>query len=55
MNELIKYNMSSDLQKDLSGIVENSQQVAITSVNAVLVLRNWLLGMRISQENMNGI
>ncbi len=54
MNELIEYNMSDDLQRDLDSIVENAQQSAMTSVNTVLVLRNWLLGMRISRENMNG-
>ena len=54
MNELIEYNMSDDLQKDLYGIIENSQQSAIASVNSVLVIRNWLLGMRISRENMGG-
>ena len=52
MNELIEYNMSDDLQKDLYGIIENAQQTAIVSVNSVLVIRNWLLGMRISRENM---
>ncbi len=54
MNELIEYNMSDDLQKDLYGIIENSQQSAIASVNSMLVIRNWLLGMRISRENMGG-
>lgn len=54
MNELIEYNMSDDLQKDLHCIIENAQQSAITTVNTVLVLRNWLLGMRISTENMSG-
>ena len=54
MNELIEYNMSDDLQKDLYGIIENAQQTAIVSVNSVLVIRNWLLGMRISRENMGG-
>ncbi|PHU41293.1 hypothetical protein CSX00_01490 [Pseudobutyrivibrio ruminis] len=54
MNELIEYNMSDDLQKDLHFIIENAQQSAIATVNTVLVLRNWLLGMRISTENMDG-
>ncbi len=54
MNELIEYNMSDDLRKDLNDIIENSQQSAIASVNSVLVMRNWLLGMRITKENMGG-
>lgn len=54
MNELIEYNMSDNLQKDLNGIIENAQQTAIVSVNSVLVIRNWLIGMRISREKMSG-
>ena len=54
MNEMIEYNMSDDLQKDLYGIIENAQQTAIVSVNSVLVIRNWLIGMRISREKMSG-
>jgi len=52
MNELIEYNMSNDLQKDLYGIIENSQQSAILAVNSVLVIRNWRIGMCISRENV---
>ena len=54
MNELIEYNMSDDLQKDLYGIIENAQQTAIVSVNSVFVIHNWLIGMRISREKMGG-
>ena len=54
MNKLIECNMSDDLQKDIYGIIENAQQTAIVSVNSVLVIRNWLIGMRISREKMSG-
>jgi hypothetical protein len=41
-------------QEDLYVIIENAQQTAIVSVNSVLVIRNWLIGMRISREKMSG-
>lgn len=40
--------------KERFGIIENAQQTAIVSVNSVLVIRNWLIEMRISRENMSG-
>ena len=39
---------------DVSQIIEASQKAAYRSVNQILVLRNWLLGKRISEENMSG-
>lgn len=54
MNDLIKYNISDDLHNDVYAIIENAQRTAITSVNNTLVIRNWLIGMRISMNNMNG-
>ena len=54
MNDLIKYNISDDLHNDVYAIIENAQRTAITSVNNTLVIRNWLIGMRISMNNMDG-
>ena len=54
MNDLIKYNISDDLHNDVYAIIENAQRTAITSVNNTLVIRNWLIGMRISINNMDG-
>lgn len=34
--------------------LKNSQKVAFQAVNRTLVLRNWLLGKRISEEEVDG-
>ena len=54
MNELVKYQKTEDFSEDIYSIIEGAQQVASTSVNITLVLRNWLLGKRIAEENFNG-
>ena len=54
MNELIKYQTTDDLVGDAASIIESAQKVAFRSVNVVLVLRNWLLGKRIYEEEMKG-
>ena len=52
MNEIIQYNNTNDLLKDVCNIIDESQRVAYHSVNVILVLRNWLLGRRISEEEL---
>ena len=54
MSELIKYQVTDDLVGDVSSIIESSQNLAFRSVNVILVLRNWLLGKRIHDEEMKG-
>lgn len=54
MNQLIKYANTSDLADDAGCIIESAQRVAYQSVNITLVLRNWLLGKRISEEELSG-
>ncbi len=54
MNELIKYQITDDLVGDASSIIESAQKMAFRSVNVVLVLRNWLLGKRIHDEELKG-
>lgn len=54
MDEVIKYNSTDNVFDDVCRIIDDSQRVAYHSVNVVLVLRNWLLGKRISDEEMNG-
>lgn len=54
MNELIKYQITDDMVEDAAAIIESSQAVAFRSVNIVLVIRNWLLGKRIYDEEMKG-
>lgn len=54
MNEIIKYRITNDLVQDAYGIIDDAQQVAFRSVNITLVLRNWLLGKRITEEVLKG-
>lgn len=54
MKEVIEYKITDDYINDISCIIENAQQVAVDSVNITLVLRNWLLGKRITEEKMKG-
>ncbi len=54
MNVLIKYKNTNDIMDDAYNIIESAQRVAIQSANISLVLRNWLLGKRISEEELNG-
>ena len=54
MNEIIEYKQTENFIADICSIIEESQEIAIQSVNVMLVLRNWLLGKRIATENMDG-
>ena len=54
MNDLIKYTNTNDILADACNIIESAQRVAIQSANISLVIRNWLLGKRISEEELNG-
>ena len=47
MNEIIRYVKSDDLIDDVCHIIDESRQYAYQTVNASLVLRNWLIGKRI--------
>ncbi len=39
---------------DIKNIIESAQKRAFQSVNAALVMRNWLLGKRIVEEELSG-
>ena len=54
MNDLIEYTKTNDIMGDACNIIDSAQRVAIKSANISLVLRNWLLGKRISEEELNG-
>ena len=54
MNDVIEYRKTENILDDISCIVEEAQQIAISSVNVTLVLRNWLVGRRIAEEYMVG-
>lgn len=54
MTDELVYIHSDSLLADSQQIIEAAQQTAYRAVNEVLVRRNWLLGKRIAEENMNG-
>ena len=54
MDDMIKYENTGSIIDDACQIVENAQKVAYKLVDTALVIRNWLLGKRISEEGLNG-
>lgn len=50
----IEFANTNDILQDTCTIIDNAKAVAYTSVNAVLVERNWLIGKRIAEEEMKG-
>lgn len=52
--EFIVYNESSNIFSDVCLIVDKAKSYAYSYVNAALVMRNWLVGMRISKETLKG-
>jgi hypothetical protein len=53
-NDLIQFHKTDSVLNDMQTIIESSQSRAVQSVNALLVQRNWLLGYRIAEEELNG-
>ncbi len=45
---------TDDILKDMCGIIESSQKAAHQAVNTALVQRNWLIGYRIAEEELQG-
>ena len=50
----VEYRMSDDVFADAKTIIDSSQRAAHGAVNVYLVLRNWLLGRRIADEELKG-
>ena len=53
-NDLLNLKMSKDIYGDFCNIIDCAQQSAYASVNVILIQRNWLLGKRITDEELNG-
>ena len=53
-NVIINYEKTDNYVGDIKNIIEKSQQQAYQVVNTILAQRNWLIGYRIAQEEMNG-
>ena len=45
---------TNDILKDMCGIIESSREIAYRAVNTTLVQRNWLIGYRIAEEELQG-
>ena len=52
-NLMINYKQTDNILSDMQNIIETSQKVAHSSVNTLLVQRNWLIGYRIVEELSN--
>jgi predicted nuclease of restriction endonuclease-like (RecB) superfamily len=50
----IKYIKSDNLLQDVRQIIDTSRNLAYRAVNVALIKRNWLLGKRISDEELQG-
>ena len=45
---------TDDILTDMRGIIDSAQKAAFQAVNIALVQRNWMLGYRIAEEELNG-
>lgn len=50
----VAYHQSSDILADARTIIDSAQAAARRAVNVTLVVRNWLLGRRIAEEELQG-
>lgn len=54
MNDVSIYKCTSNVLEDVRYIIDTSQKQAYQAVNKTLVLRNWYIGKRIYEEELNG-
>ena len=54
MNEVIRYIKTDDLLNDVCQIIDDAQRCAYRLVDTTLVFRNWFIGKRVSEEELNG-
>lgn len=52
--EVLKTSNTDDIFKDVQNIIENTRNYAYQAVNMAMVQRNWLLGKRIADEELQG-
>jgi len=48
------YQKSENILSDIQNIIETSQRQAYHAVNTILSQRNWLIGYRIAEEEIDG-
>lgn len=54
MADMIPYVKTTDISSDVAQIIELAQRTAYRAVDQILVIRNWLLGKRIAEEELTG-
>jgi predicted nuclease of restriction endonuclease-like (RecB) superfamily len=50
----VQYFSTKDIYSDVCNIIESARNYAYNAVNVALIERNWLLGYRIAEEELNG-
>ena len=53
-SDIIKYQNTDDVLKDVCCIIDSAEKYAHRSVNIALVQRNWFIGYRIAEEELKG-
>lgn len=53
--DLLKFNNSDNILNDIENIIEKSQNLAYKSINITLLIRNWLIGKRIYDEELKDL
>jgi len=53
-SDIIKYQNTDDVLKDVCTIIDSAEKFAHQSVNIALVQRNWFIGYRIAVEELKG-
>lgn len=53
-NLMIKYTKTDDILNDMRKIIDTSKQKALQTIDLTLVQRNWLIGYRIAEEELQG-
>lgn len=51
---LVTFEKTDDILQDMRGIIDSSRDAAYRAVNVTLIRRNWLIGYRISEEELSG-
>ena len=52
--DILKVGNTGDIFKDVQNIIEQTRNYAYQAVNVAMVQRNWLLGKRIADEELQG-
>ena len=50
----IEFNKTDNIVSDMKFIIDSSQKSTYQTININLIYRNWLIGYRIAQEELNG-